>query len=207
MKAGTFEVFNLIVDNTSKGSLGRRRPAIRVWRDKVNFVSIEGGARWQSKPSGSHRAGRQASGFNGLLTGLCWSGGFSDWWRGWDGAAMVLEISSSGGRWHRRAIWTVQPLRCSRFGRELALWRDANGEPVVMKDQCPHRGAACLARSGDGALSKAYHGWSDASGRCVSIPAQPAFSHLVDTAPAVEGKPRPGNSSRSHLDLPFKCRL
>jgi phenylpropionate dioxygenase-like ring-hydroxylating dioxygenase large terminal subunit len=70
-----------------------------------------------------------------------------------------------------------QPLALQLLGRELVLWRDATGEPVVMKDQCPHRGARLsLGQVQDGALECAYHGWRfDATGRCVSIPAQPAF--------------------------------
>jgi phenylpropionate dioxygenase-like ring-hydroxylating dioxygenase large terminal subunit len=70
-----------------------------------------------------------------------------------------------------------QPLALQLLGRSLVLWRDAQGEPVVMDDRCPHRGARLsLGQVEDGTLQCAYHGWRfDASGRCVSMPAQPAF--------------------------------
>lgn len=70
-----------------------------------------------------------------------------------------------------------QPLALQLLGRSLVLWRDGRGEPVVMDDRCPHRGARLsLGQVEQGTLQCPYHGWRfDASGRCVSIPAQPAF--------------------------------
>ena len=64
------------------------------------------------------------------------------------------------------------------LGHELVLWRDARGEPSLMVDRCPHRGARLsLGRCREGTLQCPYHGWRFAGdGRCVAIPAQPGFS-------------------------------
>jgi len=64
------------------------------------------------------------------------------------------------------------------FGRELVVWRGAEGQAHIWQDRCPHRGMrlsfgfvradriACL-----------YHGWQfDPSGRCRHIPAHPALN-------------------------------
>ncbi|MBL8347105.1 MAG: aromatic ring-hydroxylating dioxygenase subunit alpha [Rubrivivax sp.] len=96
------------------------------------------------------------------------------------------------------------PLAARAFGQELVLWRAASsasasataptsaatGEPGVIDapgalgapsaflDRCPHRGARLsLGRIDYGRLECAYHGWRfDTAGRCVAIPALPAFT-------------------------------
>lgn len=71
------------------------------------------------------------------------------------------------------------PLAARAFGEELVLWRAAEGAaPSVFLDRCPHRGARLSrGRIETGQLECAYHGWRfEAGGRCVAIPALPAFA-------------------------------
>ena len=35
----------------------------------------------------------------------------------------------------------TQPVSVRRFGRKIALWRDAAGQVHALEDHCPHRGA------------------------------------------------------------------
>src|ERR1051325_734044 len=62
-----------------------------------------------------------------------------------------------------------------RLGEELALWRDASGQPHVFIDRCPHRGAR-FSEGGtiDGAeLQCWYHGFRyDGSGQCTAVPVE-----------------------------------
>ena len=47
-------------------------------------------------------------------------------------------------RWYPVApSWMVQenPLGVTRLSEDLAIWRDASGNPHVIADRCPHRGA------------------------------------------------------------------
>ena len=61
------------------------------------------------------------------------------------------------------------------MGRELALWRDAEGLAHAWEDRCPHRGTRfSIGRVEQGELVCAYHGWRfGAAGRCSRIPALP----------------------------------
>lgn len=71
------------------------------------------------------------------------------------------------------------PLAARAFGEDLVAWRaTAAAPPSVFLDRCPHRGARLsLGRVEDGRLQCAYHGWRfDTAGRCVGIPALPAFT-------------------------------
>jgi phenylpropionate dioxygenase-like ring-hydroxylating dioxygenase large terminal subunit len=77
------------------------------------------------------------------------------------------------------ALRAATPLAARAFGEDLVLWRAADGAAATaFADRCPHRGAS-LARgriTAAGELECAYHGWRfAASGRCVAIPALPAF--------------------------------
>jgi len=65
-----------------------------------------------------------------------------------------------------------KPLGRTVFGVKLALYRDAGGDPVAVRDRCLHRGAALSEGTvWEGKLCCPYHGWVyDASGRCVSVP-------------------------------------
>ena len=69
------------------------------------------------------------------------------------------------------------PLAVELFDEALVLWRDGSGQPALMTDRCPHRGAKLsLGSVQDGQLQCAYHGWRfESSGQCASIPALPGF--------------------------------
>jgi nitrite reductase/ring-hydroxylating ferredoxin subunit len=64
------------------------------------------------------------------------------------------------------------PVRIKRFGEMLAVWRGEDGEPNVVQDRCPHRGASLSQGKIRGnALSCPYHGWTfDRGGTCIEIP-------------------------------------
>jgi phenylpropionate dioxygenase-like ring-hydroxylating dioxygenase large terminal subunit len=67
------------------------------------------------------------------------------------------------------------PVAVKRLGRNLVLWRDADGKACCIEDYCPHRGAP-LSRGLviDGQLSCRYHGVTlDATGTIVRVPAMP----------------------------------
>jgi phenylpropionate dioxygenase-like ring-hydroxylating dioxygenase large terminal subunit len=63
------------------------------------------------------------------------------------------------------------------LGRELAIWRGADGAVHAWDDRCPHRGTRLsIGRVEGGQLTCAYHGWCFGSdGRCVRVPALPGF--------------------------------
>lgn len=67
----------------------------------------------------------------------------------------------------------VQPLAVVCDGRQLALFRNAEGQAFALDDRCPHR--RVLLSPGvvkPGGLQCPYHGWTfdGASGKCVDIP-------------------------------------
>jgi phenylpropionate dioxygenase-like ring-hydroxylating dioxygenase large terminal subunit len=71
---------------------------------------------------------------------------------------------------------TKQPKQVVMLKHRFALYRNAQGDVVALKDQCPHRGAAL---SGgwleDDCLRCPYHGWKfDPNGQCVNVPANPS---------------------------------
>jgi phenylpropionate dioxygenase-like ring-hydroxylating dioxygenase large terminal subunit len=97
--------------------------------------------------------------------------------------------------WHPVALIddvAHQPLAVTLLGQPLVLWRDTSGQVQAWADQCPHRGAKLsLGRVHGGVLECPYHGWQfEASGRCVHVPALPAFtpplSHCARTYSACE---------------------
>jgi len=61
------------------------------------------------------------------------------------------------------------------FGKELVVWRDAEGASHVWEDRCPHRGMRLsfgFVRSDR--IACLYHGWQfDQAGQCRYIPAHP----------------------------------
>ncbi|GBQ26789.1 Rieske (2Fe-2S) protein [Gluconacetobacter azotocaptans] len=67
---------------------------------------------------------------------------------------------------------------CTVLGRDLAVWRDADGRAHVWDDRCPHRGMRfSLGVVRAGALACLYHGWRfGPDGRCAHIPAHPDLS-------------------------------
>ncbi|RZF63451.1 Rieske (2Fe-2S) protein [Sphingomonas populi] len=72
------------------------------------------------------------------------------------------------------ALKSDKPLGVSLGGRPIVLWRDAQGEPRAMIDQCPHRRVPLsLGRvTSDGLLQCGYHGWcyEGRTGRVTRIP-------------------------------------
>ena len=65
------------------------------------------------------------------------------------------------------------PLGIKRFGRDLVLWRNAEGEVTTMEDRCPHRSVKLslgTLKNGN-CLECPFHGMMfDAKGRCQLIP-------------------------------------
>lgn len=64
------------------------------------------------------------------------------------------------------------------LGRELVLWRAADGRVRAWADRCPHRGTRLsIGRIHGDQLVCAYHGWHfDAAAHCVAIPALPELT-------------------------------
>ncbi len=65
-----------------------------------------------------------------------------------------------------------KPVRITRLGQHIALWRDANGAVHAVEDFCPHRGARfSMGEVVDGGLACKYHGLTvDGEGVVVSVP-------------------------------------
>ena len=78
--------------------------------------------------------------------------------RYWQPAALSEELS--GPR-------PVRPVRL--FGRDLVLFRDAQGALGLLDRDCPHRGAdLAFGRLEDGGLRCLFHGWLfDRHGKCL----------------------------------------
>jgi phenylpropionate dioxygenase-like ring-hydroxylating dioxygenase large terminal subunit len=76
------------------------------------------------------------------------------------------------------------PVALSLLDEALVLWRDAQGRPALLIDRCAHRGARLsMGRLREGTLQCPYHGWRfDPYGRCVAVPAQPAFVPPVSSS-------------------------
>ena len=66
-----------------------------------------------------------------------------------------------------------RPVGVTRFGERLVFWRTPAGDPVCLRDACPHRGAALsIGRLRQEAIECPFHGLTfDPSGRCTLIPA------------------------------------
>src|ERR671939_453611 len=76
------------------------------------------------------------------------------------------------------------PIRFRILGEDLIAWRDTNGVPGFIQNNCPHRGASLFfGRTEEGGLRCVYHGWKfDVAGNCVDMPNEPAesdFKHKV----------------------------
>ena len=69
------------------------------------------------------------------------------------------------------------PVSTRLLERDVVLWRSADGAVQAWEDRCPHRGAKLsLGRVTGDRLECPYHGWQFApGGRCVLVPALPAF--------------------------------
>jgi len=68
------------------------------------------------------------------------------------------------------------PLRVRMLGEDLIAFRDSNGTPAFVANNCPHRGASLFfGRNEEAGLRCVYHGWKfDVDGNCVDMPNEPA---------------------------------
>lgn len=73
-----------------------------------------------------------------------------------------------------------KPVPIKVLGEELAVWRDREGKPSVLRDRCPHRAARLsIGRILNGQLQCIFHGLRfDRQGACVLIPWEPDDSPL-----------------------------
>src|SRR5436309_12051780 len=86
--------------------------------------------------------------------------------RYWQPAALSEELSVNA------------PLPIRLLGEDLALFRDADGQPGLLAIHCSHRGAdLSYGRLEDGGLRCIYHGWLyDIHGHCLEQPGEPTGS-------------------------------
>src|SRR6266567_4336426 len=75
-----------------------------------------------------------------------------------------------------------RPVRVRVLGEELIAFRDTDGSPGLLANNCPHRGASLFfGRNEESGLRCVYHGWKfDVSGRCVDMPNEPPESNFKD---------------------------
>ena len=84
-----------------------------------------------------------------------------------------------GDDWHPvAAVADVPPgklVAARLLGREVVLWRAADGNVRAWEDRCPHRGTRLsIGRIEGDEVVCAYHGWHfDGSARCTLIPSLP----------------------------------
>jgi len=73
-----------------------------------------------------------------------------------------------------RELRKNQVLSRKLFGEWLAVFRDAEGKPVVVQDRCRHRSAQLsLGKVENGCLRCPYHGWLyDREGEVVEVPSE-----------------------------------
>src|SRR3954451_1364255 len=76
------------------------------------------------------------------------------------------------------------PQRVRLLGEDLVAFRDSNGQPGLVAENCPHRGASLFfGRNEEEGLRCVYHGWKfDTIGACVDMPNEPPesnFKHKV----------------------------
>jgi 5,5'-dehydrodivanillate O-demethylase len=76
--------------------------------------------------------------------------------------------------------WPTKKVRL--LGEDLALFRGDDGTLGLVRDRCPHRGAALSCGMTDGKeIRCAYHGWAfDTTGQCTDTPAEPPGSKLKE---------------------------
>src|SRR5438445_11175882 len=79
------------------------------------------------------------------------------------------------------------PIRFRVLGEDLVAFRDSNGTPGFLANNCPHRGASLFfGRNEEAGLRCVYHGWKfDVSGHCVDMPNEPPESNFKDKVRAV----------------------
>src|SRR6478752_4528891 len=68
------------------------------------------------------------------------------------------------------------PIRLTMLSEKLIAFRDSNGKPGFVAENCPHRGASLFfGRNEESGLRCVYHGWKfDTDGQCVDMPNEPA---------------------------------
>jgi len=76
-----------------------------------------------------------------------------------------------------------EPFATRLWGEPVVLYRDADGEPVCVRDVCPHRSAPLsMGEMQDGVLRCFYHGWGfGAKGACVNVPTGSATAGVCAT--------------------------
>jgi phthalate 4,5-dioxygenase len=90
--------------------------------------------------------------------------------------------------------WEIEPdgqsKRVRILGEDLIAWRDSDGKPGFIKENCPHRGASLFyARNENCGIRCVYHGWKfDTDGNCVDMPNEPAESNFKDRLKALTYK-------------------
>jgi nitrite reductase/ring-hydroxylating ferredoxin subunit len=79
------------------------------------------------------------------------------------------------------------PVRVRMLGEDLIAWRDTNGAPSFIANNCPHRGASLFfGRNEESGLRCVYHGWKfDTAGQCIDMPNEPAESDFRTRVRAV----------------------
>ncbi|WP_085316558.1 aromatic ring-hydroxylating oxygenase subunit alpha [Derxia lacustris] len=91
------------------------------------------------------------------------------------------------GDWHPVAISASVPagarLATRLLGRDVVVWRGADGAVHATEDRCPHRGTRLSIGKVQGdEIVCAYHGWRFAGdGRCLHVPAHPALEVASQT--------------------------
>src|SRR3954463_852067 len=80
--------------------------------------------------------------------------------------------------------WEIEPdgfpIRVRVLGEDLIAWRDSNGRPGFIDEDCPHRTVSLyFARNEECGLRCVYHGWKfDVDGNCMEMPKEPAASNF-----------------------------
>src|SRR5215475_3191849 len=79
------------------------------------------------------------------------------------------------------------PQRVRMLGEDLIAFRDSNGVPGFVANNCPQRGASLFfGRNEEAGLRCVYHGWKfDTEGNCVDMPNEPAESDFKSKVKAV----------------------
>jgi phenylpropionate dioxygenase-like ring-hydroxylating dioxygenase large terminal subunit len=90
----------------------------------------------------------------------------------WAPALLSEELPEADGR----------PVRVRLMCEDLVAFRDSDGRPGLLANNCPHRGASLFfGRNEDSGLRCVYHGWKfDVDGRCTDMPNEPPESNFKD---------------------------
>lgn len=98
-----------------------------------------------------------------------------------------MSLNTEAHRWWPIALADEAadgPVALTLLEQDLVLWRDQNGQAILLADQCPHRGARLsLGLIQQNSLQCPYHGWRfNAQGACIAIPAVPGFCPPASSA-------------------------